>query len=146
MINRKFVIEKIKLIIGALDHLNGFADMAFTEVAADYMKYSALKNILMETIGRAIDINEHLIAEVAGEKTEMPKTYREGFSILGKMGIIPPDFAKEIAKSAGFRNAIVHEYNNLDKSAVYRTVGQAIEQYKLYCDYVMKYIDENRGF
>jgi uncharacterized protein YutE (UPF0331/DUF86 family) len=61
--------------------------------------------------------------------------------MLAKLEILPPDFAQEIAKSAGFRNAIVHEYNNLDKSAVYQTVGQAIEQYNKYCGYIMQYVN-----
>ena len=142
MINKNFVIEKIKLITHGLEQLKSFENMTFGEVAGDYIKYSALKNILMETIGRAIDINEYLIG--ASEKNlPVPATYRDTFLALDQIGALPPEFAQEIAKSAGFRNAIVHEYNNLDKSAVYQTVGQAIDQYKAYCGYIMKYIDEH---
>lgn len=141
MINKNFVIEKINLITTGLKQLAGFSNMTFAEVATDYIKYSALKNIIMETIGRAIDINEHLVAEATGVKIEVPKTYRDGFLALAKLKILPPDFAQEIAKSAGFRNAIVHEYSNLDKSEVYKTVGQAIGQYNKYCEYVMRYVN-----
>ncbi len=140
MINKNFVVEKIKLISQGLEQLKSFENMTFAEVAGDYIKYSALKNILMETIGRAIDINEHLI-NASGKNLDVPITYRTTFLAMEQIGVLPPEFAREVAKSAGFRNAIVHEYNNLDKSAVYKTVGQAIGQYKLYCDYIMKYLD-----
>jgi uncharacterized protein YutE (UPF0331/DUF86 family) len=73
MINKNFVIEKINLITAGLEQLAGFSSMTFAEVAGDYIKYSALKNILMETIGRAIDINEHLITEAAGKRLRRPK-------------------------------------------------------------------------
>lgn len=141
MIDKNFIVEKINLIAQGLGQLKNFENMTFGEVAGDYIKYSALKNILMETIGRAIDINEHLIA-ASDEKTQVPATYRDTFLAMGEIGILPLEFAQEIAKSAGFRNAIVHEYNNLDKSAVYQTVGQAIEQYKIYCDHIMKIIED----
>jgi uncharacterized protein YutE (UPF0331/DUF86 family) len=88
--------------------------MSIFEAAEDFIKFSALKNIFMEMIGRAIDINEHLIVELFQPQTEIPKTYRDTFLLLGKMNILPKEFADEISKSAGFRNAIVHEYNNLD--------------------------------
>ena len=128
MIDKNFIVEKINLITASLQQLEAFSKMTFSEAAGDFIKYSALKNILMEMIGRAIDINEHLIVESAVAKIEAPKSYRDTFLALGNLGVLPPDFAREISKSAGFRNAIVHEYNNLDKSEVYKTIGQAVEQ------------------
>ncbi|TET07726.1 DUF86 domain-containing protein, partial [Candidatus Aerophobetes bacterium] len=50
-------------------------------------------------------------------------------------------FAQEIAKSAGFRNAIVHEYNEIDKNIVYQTVGEAIKQYPEYCQYILNFLN-----
>ena len=139
--DKDFITEKINLITIGLEKLAGFFDSTFSEAAGDYIKYAALKNILMEVIGRAIDINEYLITQSAKPDLELPKTYRETFLALGKLGILPQDFASDIAKSAGFRNAIVHEYNNLDKNEVYKTVGQAVSQYKEYCRYIMRYLE-----
>ena len=34
---------------------------------------------------------------------------------------------------------IDNEYNNLDKEIVYKTVGDAINQYSRYCDYVFEF-------
>jgi len=143
--DKDFIIEKISLITTGLEKLAGFSNSTFDEIAGDYIKYAALKNILMEIIGRAIDINEYLIAQISPADSETPKTYRETFLILAKLGVLPPDFAREISKSAGFRNAIVHEYNNLDKSTVYKTVGQAIEQYKAYCRYIAEFIEKSKS-
>jgi len=144
MIDKNFIIEKINSIAAGLNKLDSFSNMTFTEIANDYIKYAALKNILMETIGRAIDINEYLISQTDDSRLEPPKTYRDSFLALAKMKILPQDFAKEIAKSAGFRNAIVHEYNNLDKNQIYKTAGQAIDQYRKYCKYVMRYVDSTK--
>lgn len=143
MIDKNFIKEKIDLITRDLERLKIFADFTFGQVAGDFVKYAALKNFLMEIIGRAIDINEHLIAELVDTKMGTPKNYRETFLFLKDLKVLPEDFAKEIAESAGFRNAIVHEYNNLNQNRVYATVGEAIKQYTKYCDYILKFLEKN---
>jgi uncharacterized protein YutE (UPF0331/DUF86 family) len=142
MLDRDFVIEKINLITRDLEQLKTFSKMTFSEVSQDYMKYAALKNIFMEMIGRGIDINEHIIVELADVSLDIPKTYRETFLSLGVMHILPADFAEKISKSAGFRNAIVHEYNNIDKGIVYQSVDEAISQYREYCEYILKFLEQ----
>ena len=138
MIDREFIQEKINLITRDLKRLEAFSDLSIDQIAKDLTKFAALTNILMETIVRAIDINRHLIFEMSGPETEAPKTYHETFLLLGDLKILPKDFAEEISKSAGLRNVIVHEYNNLDKAIIYNKVGDAINQYVKYCEYVMK--------
>lgn len=133
MLEIELIKEKLDLISRDLEHLQAFSEFTFDQVAHDFVRYAAVKNILMEIIGRGIDINHHLISELAPLEMGTPKTYRETFLFLGRLNILPPDFAEIIAESAGFRNAIVHEYNNLDQGIVYRTVGEAVRQYEQYC-------------
>jgi uncharacterized protein YutE (UPF0331/DUF86 family) len=140
MIDREFILEKINLITRDLKRLEVFSDLSIDQIAKDFIKFAALKNILMETIGRAIDINQYLISELSRPETEVPKTYRETFLLLEDLKILPGDFAEEISKSAGLRNVIVHEYNNLDKVIIYKKVGDAIKQYVKYCDYILKFL------
>lgn len=140
MIDQDLVKEKLNLIVRDLDRLKEFSGLTIQEMAGDYIKYAALKNILMEVIGRAIDINSHFISELAVPEMEAPKTYRDTFFLMADLGVLPKDFAEEIARSTGFRNAIVHEYSNLDKMDIYGTVGEAIQQYRRYGEYVLDFI------
>ena len=140
MINKDFIKEKINLITRDLERLKMFSDFTIGQMAEDFVKYSALKNIAMEIIGRAIDINEHFISELIKPGMSAPKKYKETFLLLGELNVLPRDFAREISRSAGFRNAIVHEYNNLDKSDIYKKVGDITNQYKKYCDLILKYL------
>lgn len=142
MLDKEFIKEKINLIIRDLERLRMFSDFTIGQMAKDFIKYAALKNVLMETIGRAIDINEHFISELIKSGESIPKGYKETFLMLGDLEILPKDFAEEISKSAGFRNAIVHEYNNLDKGIIYKTVGDAIDQYSRYCDFILKFLEK----
>lgn len=140
MLDKDFIKIKIEYIQRDLNHLEPLAQLTIDEVSQNDVQYAALKNFLMEIIGRAIDINEHIIAEKGEEKLKAPLKYRETFLRLAEMGILPADFAQEIAKSAGFRNAIVHDYNNLNEYITYQSVKDAITQYARYCGYILNFI------
>lgn len=140
MLDKDFIKMKIEHIQRDLSRLEPMAKLTIDKVAQDDVLFAALKNFLMEIIGRAIDINEHIIAEKGEEKLQSPLKYRETFLHLVKMGILPEDFAQEIAKSAGLRNAIVHDYNDLNKYITYQSVKDAITQYAHYCDYILKFL------
>lgn len=144
MLNKEFVETKIEYIQRDLVRLEPLGNLIIDEVAHDFMKYAALKNFLMEIIGRAVDINQHIIAECGDPKIESPLRYKETFLYLAKIDVLPKDFGKEISASAGFRNAIVHDYNDLDKYIIFKTVGEAIKQYTQYCGYILKFLEKQK--
>jgi len=108
------------------------------------LKWNALEHILMKIIGRGIDINEHLIAEIAKPETTSPKNYKETFLKLAELKVLPQEFAQEISESASFRNAIVHEYNKIDREVIYRTIDEAIKQYADYCQYLLDFLETRK--
>jgi len=140
MLNRELIKTKIYFITLDLERMKSFGVETFDEVAKDPMKYAAVQNLLMKIIGRAIDINEHIISKKIGLEKGFQLKYRETFLELGELGVLPKKFAQEISKSAGFRNALVHDYDNLEDYIVYKSIGDAISQYTKYCDYILKYL------
>ncbi len=141
MIKKDFVNRKIKLIQEELGFLKKYKGYTFEEVAADFMKQAAVERIFQRIITRAIDINQHLIAE-DGKGLEKIRSYKDTFLELSTMGVYPEEFAQEIALSAGFRNILVHDYDRVDTALVYNSVEKALAQYSLYCEYVFNYINK----
>ena len=144
MIDKKFVKRKISFIQRDIARLKEFENLTFDQAAKNWRIYNAIKNLLMEIIGRGIDINQHLIAELSKAKNGVPLDYTETFLKLIELKVLPEKFAKKIAKSAGFRNAIVHGYNKLDEYIVYRSVQDALKEYICYCDYILKFISKKK--
>lgn len=142
MLDKTFIRRKIELIQRDLLRLEEFKDKTFDEIAKNWKDFAIVKNLLMEIIGRGIDINQHILVEKFTPAVSAPLDYTETFLKLGEIGVMPADFAKEIAKSAGFRNVIVHGYNRIDESLVFQTVGMAIEQYVKYCGYIQKFLEK----
>lgn len=144
MLNRQFLQRKIEFIKTDLGRLTKFEKLTFDEAAENWETYAIIKNLLMEIIGRAIDINEHLISELATIETAAPLDYAETFLKLAELKVLPGQFAKTISKSAGFRNAIVHGYNHVDKLIVFKAVEEAIKQYAQYCNYILKFVEKQK--
>lgn len=119
MLRVDFIRGKIELIQEDLGRLKEFSRLSFDGVAKDWKVHSIVENLLMKIIGRGIDINQHLISELVSIKVAAPLDYKETFLKLAELGVLPRKFAKQIAKSAGFRNVLVHEYNNIDEQIVY---------------------------
>ena len=141
MLDKDFIKRKVKLIQEELVHIEEFADLSFDEVAKDYRKVAIIERLLEKIITRAIDINQHILAE-KGKGSEAVRRYEETFTELAQMGIYSEDFGKAIAPSAGLRNRLVHEYDNLDEKIVYKSVGEALAQYAAYCDFILKFIEK----
>ena len=140
MLDQEFIQRKINLIREDLIKLDNFRNATFDELSKDWLKWNALEHILMKIIGRGIDINEHLIAEIAKPETTAPRNYQETFLKLAELKILPQEFAQKISKSAGFRNAIIHEYNKIDREVVFGTINEAIKQYADYCQYILDFL------
>ena len=140
-IRKDLVERKISLIQDDLEKLSRLKDFSLNEIVSDFMKQATVERLLERIISRAIDINEHIIAEQATAETSLPKDYRETFLRLVELKIYPIDFAENIAKSVGTRNLLVHEYNKIDYERVYSSIKDCLKDYHIYINYILKYID-----
>jgi uncharacterized protein YutE (UPF0331/DUF86 family) len=67
---------------------------------------------------------------------------RESFLLMGKIKVLPKDFAKKIADSVGLRNILVHQYRKLDEKIFYQAIKDCLVQYPKYCRYVLRYLEK----
>jgi uncharacterized protein YutE (UPF0331/DUF86 family) len=142
MLNKDFILRKVKLIQEDLAHLEPLSTVVLGDVDKDSVEYAATERMLERMITRAIDINKHLIAEL-GKGNESVKTYQETFLVLAQLGVYPQDFAKQISPSAGLRNILVHEYDEIKIDKVYQSAKDALIQYAKYCNFILEFINKN---
>jgi len=140
MLDKNFVKENIKGIQELLEKIRSFKEYSIEEIVRDFHLYGSLRYNFMELIERAIDINQHLIKEKDGE---VPNDYKETFKALAKMDILEMKFSEEIAKSAGMRNVVVHEYDEVDDKLLYNSIDVALEQYPKFCEAILKFLASN---
>ncbi len=142
MVHKPFVRRKLQLIAEDLGRLLPFRDLSVDELLRDPIRQAAVERLLERIVTRAIDVNEHLIAELAtGQEEKITRlTYRDTFLKLADLGVYPREFAESIARSAGLRNLLVHEYNTIDYTQVYNSIRSCLEDYERYIHYVESFL------
>ena len=141
MVNKEFTKSKIELIQKELINLEKLSHYDLQEIMGDFLKQNTLERILEKIIMRAIDINQHLIAELSEKEIESPKSYKETFIKLVELEIYPREFAENISKSVGTRNILIHEYDAIDYSRIYSCVKDCLRDYEKYCEYILKSLE-----
>lgn len=134
------VNKKLSVIVEALKVLEPIKGMSLDDYRKDIYKRKAAERLLQELIEAAIDTNAHIIT-ASGHAA--PNDYYESFTRLGELGVIDMQLAKKLAPSAGLRNRLVHEYDDINDSVVYDAIGFAEELYPKYLQAIESYISDN---
>ena len=137
MIDRDLVTRKMVLITADLGTLQGIASKDRGSYLASPTDELVAERLLERMIGRMIAINFPLIPE-AGEAP--PADYYESFTRLARLGVLERDFATRIAGSAGLRNRIVHEYDEIDPARVHEALQSAVEDIPAYLRRINDYV------
>ena len=84
------------------------SDIPFEE---DYMKQDAIAVNMQRACEQCIDLANHTIKI---RKLGLPKESRESFRLLTRNDIIPRGLADNLGSMVGFRNTLVHQYQDID--------------------------------
>jgi uncharacterized protein YutE (UPF0331/DUF86 family) len=138
----EFVERKLQLIVDDLAQLLAFRDTPYGDLVADPIRLAAVERIVERMVQRA-DVNEHLISTLStGEEARTTRvTYRETFLRLADLGVYDVVFAQGIARSAGLRNIVVHEYNDIDHRILHQAIPNALEEYHAYVNAVRAFLE-----
>jgi uncharacterized protein YutE (UPF0331/DUF86 family) len=137
-IDREVLGRKGSLIAEDLVHLRPFAEGPAEEYLIRREVQLATERLLERMIGRMLDINYHVVVELTGTA---PKDFFESFLKMADLGVLPPDFARQIAQAAGLRNRLAHEYNEIDPRQVHQAAGRALVDIPIYLDYLQRFLD-----
>jgi len=136
-LDKAIITKKLSVIVGALKALEPIRIMPLKDYRQDVYKRKAAERLLQEVIEAAIDINTHIITS-SGHTP--PDDYYESFIKIGELGVIEIQFAEKLAPSAGLRNRLVHEYDDIQDSIVYDSISFAENLYPKYVQAVERYI------
>ena len=112
--------QSVQALLGTLseytEDLRTYQQLNHDEVVTDRNYQSMIRYALQTAIRCVIDIANHLLI---GDDLEQPSDSRSAILGLGRHGILPQDFAPELAGMSGLRNVIVHRYMTVDDELIY---------------------------
>jgi len=106
ILNKKESIERcVKQI---RDYYSRPSDIPFEN---DYFKQDAIALNIQRAAEQCIDMANHVIKV---KKLGIPKESRQVFVLLARAGIISGEMSKLLQAMVGFRNILVHEYQEIE--------------------------------
>lgn len=94
-------------------------------LSEDYLRQDAIGLNTQRVCELAIDMANHLIRI---RKLGVPQSSRESFTILGQEGLIPVELAEAMGRMIGFRNILVHRYQELDFAIFEKVIHSGLDQ------------------
>lgn len=83
-----------------------------------------------------IDISHRIISIKGARK---PIDHYDAILRMGELGVLPADFARQLAPVAGFRNVLVHEYVAVDWDEVYEALHR-LEDFERFARSVRRWL------
>lgn len=142
MVKAETIIELLDSLKEMIGHLRQVQTLSLAELLADRLRYSGVLHYLQLAVQHVTDIGAHLLA---GTGYALPEDYRQIILEMGHNGIIPDEFAKQVAPMAGFRNILVHEYLTVDPEIVYEYLQYRLADFERFIEYIYNFL-EREGY
>ncbi|MBL7078082.1 DUF86 domain-containing protein [Candidatus Shapirobacteria bacterium] len=97
---------------------------------------------LQVAIQACLDIAAHIVSQAAMEKPK--RENKELFLILYKLGVIDKKLAQKLAKMAGMRNILVHEYLSVAREKVYQAIKYELGDIIKYCQKIEEFLESQK--
>jgi len=85
------------------------------EIARDVREERFVEHTLQLAIQSALDVGSHIISD---DRLGEPETGRDVFRLLARAGVVGASLAEHLERMAGFRNVVVHLYQDVDLGIV----------------------------
>lgn len=102
----------------------------------DHLKQDAIAANLQPAAEQAIDLANHVIRK---GKLGLPKESKESFEILARAGVIPQELADRLKGMVGFRNIMVHQYQEMDIKIMVDVIEHHLDDLVVLTTHVMKF-------
>lgn len=113
MTDPQLVAKKLALIESCLSDLDRLARP--DQLDTDVREQRFVEHTLQVAIQAALDVASHIVSD---RRLGEPRTNRELFDLLQKDGWLDPALTQVLRNMAGFRNVLVHGYDDVDVSVV----------------------------
>jgi len=110
----------------------------------DDLYRASSERYLQMAIESCLNIGNRLISLYQFKKpVDTPETYADIFVGMKRLGVVDDIFCQRLVKMAKFRNRLVHLYWEIDKETLYRFVQNDIEDFNLFEQKVVEYLNNN---
>lgn len=129
MTDKALVEKKLAAIVSAVSDLRRLAQV--DRLRHDVREERFVEHTLQLAIQAALDVASHIVSD---ESLGEPQTNRHMFDLLARAGWLDTGSADQLSRMAGFRNVLVHGYDDVDLSIVEDVVRNHLDDLLRFVD------------
>ncbi|HEY8909087.1 MAG TPA: DUF86 domain-containing protein [Desulfosporosinus sp.] len=134
MVDKDIIQRKLSFIDLRLQNLETLKLMGRQDFLASFQAVDAAKYNLQVCIEALIDVSNHIVAR---ERWGIPSTSAEAVKLIIQHGVLGKDKELSLVQMVKFRNRIVHLYQEVDDSEIYRILQENLNDIKSFIQAVM---------
>lgn len=138
MVNREKIENLILQQREYLKHLRRLAKVDADQFVIDPDKTGSARYYFVAAIEICVDIGNHIIS---AEHLRAPSEYADVFRVLGERKIFPPEFVRTLEQMVGFRNRLVHVYDDVNDNRVHEFLNTGLVDFDRFQDHILKFLE-----
>ena len=127
MVDKDIIQRKLSFVDLKLCNLETLKLMERQDFLASFQAVDAAKYNLQVCIEAIIDVSNHVVAR---ERWGIPSTSAEAIKLIIQHGVLDKDKELSLVQMVKFRNRIVHLYQEVDDSEIYRILQENLDDIK----------------
>ena len=139
MTDPDLIAKKLAQVETCIAELRALARL--DELTRDVKEERFVEHTLQIAIQAALDVASHIVSD---ERLGEPRTNRELFGLLERPGILSRDLVEVLEEAAGFRNVLVHGYDDVDIGIVRDVVEHRLDDLLAFVASVRRWMADPR--
>ena len=124
-------LERLRRCIQRIEHKR---PALLVDLVADYDLQDILSVNLERAIQLCVDIAAHIIA---AREISAPTTMAAAFESLQVLQVLSPELATSMKKAVGFRNIVVHNYQEIDWEIVFNICHHKLDDFRAFAQAIV---------
>ena len=125
-------LERLRRCIQRIEHKR---PALLADLVADYDLQDILSVNLERAIQLCVDIAAHIIA---AREISAPTTMAAAFESLQVLQVLSPELATSMKKAVGFRNIVVHNYQEIDWEIVFNICHHKLDDFRAFAQAIVR--------
>lgn len=138
-IDKKFIKRKFEALQDYIDKLKEFRAINPQNYVADYRHHALAEHYLQLCIEIVLDVARHLVISL---NLKTPEESHGLLPALEKAHILSADFVKRNLKMPGFRNRLVHEYEDIDHAKTFAYLQEHLQDFGEFMKQISGYVSK----
>ncbi len=133
MVDVEIIRSRLATLVEMLSILKRHQKLSLKSYLEDRERQLIVEHALLVGIQSILDLATHILAD---SEVKDISDYRDALLKLGRIKVLPSHFAERIADMAGFRNLLIHEYQEIDSRKVHGFLTQRLSDFEEFIRYL----------